>query len=353
MSPDLHSIPTATSPTDCAAAACAADQHAWQYAPTHGGCWVGNPDISQCNSSSSTSEWVGAAQAAAQSVGGNPPAANAPEAQPAYKDAGWTVVDIPHDATVTGEYSRTANGGEGFLPPVKTWYRKHFVAPNTWKDMAVTLVVDASLSTTTWWLNGKQVMVQNPAGYLPYMLTLDTHGLVYGSGGNVLTAYVDGGLTTGWWYEGSGLIRGARLVATDASAYIAPFGIASPAYAIGAANLNKAGTPASGLYAEAAVMAPSASITTNHPTASESAAQVEVDFTLYAADAMTVVGNSTASGKVGTTIQSPEMKLGVVQLWTVARPHLYTLAVEVSVNGVIVDSTNETVGIRNKIPRTD
>jgi hypothetical protein len=55
---------------------------------------------------------------------------------------------------------------------------------------------------------------------------------------NVLACYVDGGLTTGWWYEGSGLIRSARLVATSPTAAVAPFGISSPSYAQGAITPN-------------------------------------------------------------------------------------------------------------------
>ena len=65
--------------------------------------------------------------------------------------------------------------------------------------------MDAALSTTTWWLNGKQIMVSNPAGYLPTVLRLDTNGLVFSdTTDNVLVAYTDGTETTGWWYEGEG-----------------------------------------------------------------------------------------------------------------------------------------------------
>ena len=49
--------------------------------------------------------------------------------------------------------------------------------------------------------------MQNPVGYLPTVLELD----VKAGSDNLLAAYVDGGLTTGWWYEGSGLIRSARV----------------------------------------------------------------------------------------------------------------------------------------------
>jgi hypothetical protein len=183
----------------CAAAACKANLNVWQYlngSVSQGeGCWIGG----KCEETKQyKTGWLG---------GGNPsgpPAANSSEATTGYDDSAWQVIDIPHDATVTGEYSSHANGGEGYLPPVKSWYRKHFAVPSNWEEKAITLVVDAALSTTTWWLNGKQLAVQNPAGYLPYIVRLDTNGLAIGSSENVLTAYVDGGITTGWWYEGSG-----------------------------------------------------------------------------------------------------------------------------------------------------
>ena len=113
-----------------------------------------------------------------------------------------------------GNYSSKANGGEGYLPAVVQWYRKHLSIPAAWAGLAVTLTLDASLSTSTFWLNGNQLVVARPAGYLPLSLRLDgAAGLVAG-GANVFTAYVDGSETTGWWYEGSGLLRHARLTVT-------------------------------------------------------------------------------------------------------------------------------------------
>jgi hypothetical protein len=131
-------------------------------------------------------------------VNSTAPPPDAKQAALDFDDSGWEVVDIPHDASVTGGYASTENGGEGFLPLARTWYRKHFLVPAEWTDKpakAVTLVVDASLSTTTWYLNGKQIIVQNPVGYLPTVVTLEVR-----SGANLLVAYVDGGLTTGWWW---------------------------------------------------------------------------------------------------------------------------------------------------------
>ena len=60
-----------------------------------------------------------------------------------------------------------------------------------WQEQGqvVTLVVDGALSTTTWFLNGERILVQNPVGYLPTVLRLD---VTFGKP-NVLACYVDGG----------------------------------------------------------------------------------------------------------------------------------------------------------------
>ena len=62
-------------------------------------------------------------------VNSTAPPANAKFAQPGFEDSTWAVVDIPHDATVTGDYAPHEDGGEGFLPLARTWYRKKLSIP--------------------------------------------------------------------------------------------------------------------------------------------------------------------------------------------------------------------------------
>eukprot|EP01048_Picozoa_sp_COSAG05_P006408 COSAG05_NODE_414_length_10051_cov_120.012158_4_plen_605_part_00 len=374
-------------------------------------------------------------------VNSTAPAADAEQAQPAFDDSAWAVVDIPHDASVTGDYASTENGGEGFLPLARTWYRKKISVPQSWSTRTVTLVVDAALSTTTWYLNGKQLLVQNPVGYLPTVLGLE----VKVGADNVLACYVDGGLTTGWWYEGSGLIRSARLIATSTSAAVAPFGISSPSFAQGKIMPNGPKT-SDGLLAPLAIMSPTATLvgaqadsaTVQFTLIDSEGAQVATTFdtdVLATADApssascanstfkfsatgldcdgltSTKAGDSSAAecehvccvntkcdiwqwakgggaadgcwtgkascstspkpshakwtggartkpsggghpsggggGGSGGPIKSAVMRLSNIQLWSVARPYLYTLRVDVTVDGKVTDSMNQSVGIRN------
>lgn len=179
-----HAADAADAPS-CAAAACAAAAQVWQFRASDG-CWVGA--LSSCIPGAG---WAGGGRNASG------PGPSPPEAQLAYDDSAWAVVDTPHDATILNNYSQSANGGQAFLPPAVSWYRKRFRVPAEWAGSVVTLVVDGSLSTSTWWLNGAQLVAARPNGYLPLVLRLDTAGLVPSGGANVLTAYVDGGETTG------------------------------------------------------------------------------------------------------------------------------------------------------------
>ena len=116
-------------------------------------------------------------------------------------------------------------------------------------------------------------------------------------------------------------------------------GIASPAFIVGAIHANAA-APAAGLYADLVVFSPSA-------TTSGNSGSVAAKFDLLAADGVTVVASATANGRAGDTLAAPAINInGPVQLWSVARPYLYTLTVSLSVGGAVVDVASETVSFR-------
>jgi hypothetical protein len=319
----------------CAATACARGAAMWQFAPrpNNNECWVG-PASLNCSAPGAGTDpepWVGAYGAGGRA----PPPPDAPEAQPGFDDSQWRVLDTPHDATVEGAYNPRADGGEGFLPPVVQFYRKHFFVPAAWAGAAVTLTLDASLSTSTFWLNGRQLVVARPSGYLPLSLRLDgAAGLVVG-GANVFAAYVDGSETTGWWYEGSGLIRHSRLVVTPADAYIAPSGVAAPAFVTGAYGAH--GAPADGLFANATV-SPSVDVVATGAFA--------VAWRLISADGAAVVATAAGSGNGSSTVFAAPMAVADAELWSVARPYLYTLETTVSTAAGGADAVNTSVGVR-------
>ena len=62
---------------------------------------------------------------------GDPAGAEAP----AFADANWRTVDVPHDWSIEGrpDKSNPTGAGGGFFPAGTGWYRRSFSAPAEWK----------------------------------------------------------------------------------------------------------------------------------------------------------------------------------------------------------------------------
>ena len=116
-------------------------------------------------------------------------------------------------------------------------------------------------------------------------------------------------------------------------------GIASPSFIVGATHPNGA-TPAQGLFADAVTFSPSVTTMGN-------SGSVTATFTLLGSDGMTVVASGTAKGRAGDKLAPTSINIaGPVQLWSVARPYLYTLSVSLTVDNAVIDVVNETVSFR-------
>eukprot|EP00040_Diaphanoeca_grandis_P027596 m.157324 g.157324 ORF g.157324 m.157324 type:complete len:1028 (+) comp31051_c0_seq1:83-3166(+) len=275
------------------------------------------------------------------------PAAVSPEAARDYDDVNWTVVDLPHDASITTPYTEDADAGEAFIPAVRTFYRKHLRIPSAMRGMAITLVVDGALASSSWWINGEQIIAYKTDGYLPTTIRIDNIPnlqLAYadeqGVGDdNVFAVWTDNSVSTGWWYEGSGLVRHARLIATPLTSLQPAFAIATQVEVVGAVYTRQ--TPADGLYAGSRIT-PKADVVAD--------GQTNVAFVWTIVDAHGhVVGTSEVKGmalhKGEQTITGAPIVLNAAELWTVARPYLYTL-VTTLVHGADTDTVNTTIGVR-------
>jgi hypothetical protein len=342
----------------CAAAACAANAQAWSFCA--GGCgeqsldpwyfWplqtvlpppkcvLGNTGQLRSTNSTSLQNWTTKARGR-----GGPPI-DTPEAKAGYDDSAWKVVDLPHDASIEHGYTLGAAHGEAFVTDAQTFYRKHITLATAFKGRAITLEVDGALMYSSWWVNDVRVVTLKTDGYLPLTLRLDTLAdvqLKYGTGAvNTIVAWTDNSATTGWWYEGSGLARHARLVVSPAAAQLRPFAIAAPV--VVGAPVNARDHPAQGLTA-AVVVSPSADISVAPPRV-----ELSLTFELVGNDGV-VAGHTTIKRVVsgGTTIAAPPMHLEGAELWSVARPFLYTLVTTLAIGSSgEVDTVNTTVGIR-------
>ena len=181
---------------------------------------------------------------------GDPAGAEAP----AFADAAWRTVDLPHDWSIESapDAKNLSGGGGGFFPGGVGWYRKAFTAPAAWRGKQVSVEFDGVYRDATVYLNGKKVGV-HPYGYTSFSFDL-THGLAIG-GVNLLAVRVDdSALPNSRWYSGAGIYRHVRVVVTEPT-HVAHWGVfvTTPKVAEDAATISVATKVANESAAVAAV----------------------------------------------------------------------------------------------------
>ncbi len=135
---------------------------------------------------------------------------------PGLDDSQWRALDLPHDWSIEGEFSKDhpATYSGGALPGGIGWYRKTFVISESQKGRLVFIDFDGVYCNSEVWING-HYLGKRPYGYISFRCEL-TPFLKYGSAKNVLAVKVDNSQQpNSRWYSGSGIYRNVWLVTTE------------------------------------------------------------------------------------------------------------------------------------------
>jgi len=133
---------------------------------------------------------------------------------PGFDDSGWRVLNLPHDWSIEGEFSKDnpASPGGGALPGGIGWYRKTFKVAETDKDKLIFIDFDGVYQKSEVWING-QYLGMRPYGFSSFRYDLTPH-LKIGSE-NVLAVKVNNAeQPNSRWYSGSGIYRNVWLIKT-------------------------------------------------------------------------------------------------------------------------------------------
>ena len=331
-------------------AACCADRlcGAWQYANETDGrnCWAGP----RCEEPSPSSTYTGGSRELqpANTSGPTTPAA----AATGLDDSSWEVVDTPHDFVSYGEYVETGDevsNSQGNLAKNTSWYRKHLKLPSSWQGSHVELYVEGAYSVATYYLNGVLVGTHQN-GYTSAIWRLDNVAgapLRFGGEDNVLAVYIDARMAhcTGWWYEGGGLFRNSYLISSS--------GVRLPSHGVFASATVPAGgysypdLPRHGITAATATVLVHATVEADDSPAGEAVNDVHMTFDVIDSEGK-VVATATAPVAINTQPQEVNASLDLkhANVWSVARPYLYTLNTTVTVGGVTADTVNTSFGVR-------
>jgi beta-galactosidase len=140
--------------------------------------------------------------------------------RPAFNDARWRPLSLPHDWSIEGPFRKDAPGGgsHGWSPNGIGWYRKHFNLDRAGK---VFIEFDGVYHNSDVWINGVH-LGHRAYGYSSFHYDLTPHVNVGGE--NVIAVRVDNSdVPNCRWYSGSGIYRHVWLTRT-AKTHVAHWG---------------------------------------------------------------------------------------------------------------------------------
>ncbi|HUE82636.1 MAG TPA: glycoside hydrolase family 2 TIM barrel-domain containing protein, partial [Pyrinomonadaceae bacterium] len=137
--------------------------------------------------------------------------------KPAFDDALWRRLDVPHDWSIEGPFAEnnpTGKGG-GFLPAGIGWYRKHFKLPASYANQKVFVEFEGVMANSDVWINGAH-LGKRPYGYVSFRYELTKHLNFGDDQSNVIVVRADNsGQPASRWYTGAGIYRHVRIIVTD------------------------------------------------------------------------------------------------------------------------------------------
>lgn len=246
-----------------------------------------------------------------------------------FDDSKWESISIPHDYSITQDYTTALDAESGYLPGGTGWYRKHFVVGKEMEGKELRLDFDGVYMNATVYVNGEKLGA-HPYGYTPF--SFDITDKVKVGEENVVAVKVDHKTPSSRWYSGSGIYRSVHLSVMDK----VHVGL----------NGTKVETPD--------LKSDTKNVTTNIKTTvqNEGAEKASVELTHN----IFKKGTEESIGKVTTQAQEVEAgKSQVIEatvkaknpsLWSPENPALYTVQTEVKVGGKVVDTYETEFGFR-------
>lgn len=246
---------------------------------------------------------------------------------PAFNDANWRKLNVPHDWSIEGENLQDNPGGGsiGYFPTGIGWYRKTFDVKGFNKKKRYTIEFDGIYMNSTVWINGHELGTW-PFGYSSFSYDLTPY---LRKSKNVLTVKVDNSQqTNSRWYTGSGIYRHVRLVET-AHTRFAQWGVFN-------STLN--------LSEQQATIRVKSEVENGETIDRQLIVRHEV---------IDATGNCVATAEQAITLEAGDKKtdeqtftVDNPNVWNLEHPYLYTLRSTLLNGKRIMDVVDNTLGIR-------
>lgn len=244
-------------------------------------------------------------------------------ADPAYDDAKWREVVLPHDWSVEGIPSPDQASCTGYLPGGIAWYRRHF----TVEDSAAKhfIYFEGVYNRSEVYLNG-HLLGTRPNGFISFMYDLTPY---LREGDNVLAVRVDHSQSADTrWYCGSGIYRDVWMVSSP-EIHLAQWGTA---------------------YRLDSMAGGKASVSVDVEVEKEIPATGRLEARVSLIDASGAkVAQTTARIKdlsAGNTRTTVKLSVPSAHAWSLENPYLYTLRTELVMGGKTIDQSEVKAGLR-------
>jgi beta-galactosidase len=246
---------------------------------------------------------------------------------PGFDDSSWRLLDVPHDWSIEGDYSKTNPTVElcGYLPSGVAWYRREIQVTNNCLGKAFAVEFEGIYMNSEVWANGLRVGSRS-YGYMSF--TCDLTSCIK-TGRNVIAVRVDNSREpSARWYHGCGIYGHVRLIVTD-QVHIPPSGVFVQ-------------TPT--VNERAAVVRADVEVKNRLKVATEVTVQMEVlgpdrQSCAYATTSTNVPPDETITVTQESALKHP-------RLWSLETRSLYTLRTRVLRAGSVVDEVETPFGIR-------
>lgn len=244
--------------------------------------------------------------------------------RPAYDDASWRRLRLPHDWSVEAQLSPSLASCTGYLPGGVGWYRKHFTVDDTSRRRYV--YFEGVYNRSEVYLNG-HLLGCRPNGYVSFLYDMTPY---LRAGDNVLSVRVDHSrYADSRWYTGSGIYRDVWMVEAG-DVHLAQWGVGFRVDAIDARR------------AEATV-----EVAVERHAAT--AGRLELEVALLDAEGRRVAFRRmrVADGGEGIVDLSLPLRIAAPRRWSLDDPYLYTLETRLLRGGERIDGCTTRVGLRS------
>jgi len=265
---------------------------------------------------------------------------------PEFDDSSWRTLNTPHDWSIEGQFSKTNPSGAsgGYLPGGIGCYRKHFVLPEDAKGKRIKIRFDGVYMNSSVYINGTFIG-NRPYGFSTFEYDLTPY-VKHDGAKNLIAVKVDNSLQPNCrWYTGSGINRNVHLSITEQQHFKSFSTFFRTTRIDGSiAHLKVDCEVLSQNYSE--------SLQINFQAKPEEWKKVvkpAVIKVLLKDKEGNMVSHTSETRELGdfTTVKSSfEFEVKNPVLWSDKNPYLYTLELQLLIDGRVVNTEQQKVGIR-------